>query len=122
MTNIKDVLASRGRGKAPLQTVYHRGKTSRVWSTQSRDAAIIEVLLQTGIRLSELAGLTLTDVEIPQKISKEVENVGSVLIRRGRGRKDRVIALNYKSCRALRSYLQVRPRDTITLGLFSSGQ
>ena len=35
-------------------------------ANQPRDAAIIEVLLQTGIRLSEIAGLTLTDIEIPQ--------------------------------------------------------
>ena len=70
-------------------------------ANQPRDAAIIEVLLQTGIRLSEIAGLTLTDIEIPQKISKDAENVGSVLIRRGKGRKDRVIALNYKELRVL---------------------
>jgi len=89
-------------------------------ANQPRDAAMIEVLLQTGIRLSEIAGLTLTDIEIPQKISKDADNVGSVLIRRGKGRKDRVIALNYKACRALRSYLHVRPRDIMTQGLFIS--
>src|SRR5437588_6965674 len=89
-------------------------------ANQPRDAAMIEVLLQTGIRLSEIAGLTLTDIEIPQKISKDAENVGSVLVRRGKGRKDRVIALNYKACRALRSYLHVRPRDIMTQGLFIS--
>jgi len=89
-------------------------------ANQPRDAAIIEVLLQTGIRLSELAGLSLTDIEIPQKISKDADNVGSLLVRRGKGRKDRVIALNYKACRALRSYLHIRPRDTFTQGLFIS--
>lgn len=91
-----------------------------VVADQPRDAAIIEVLLQTGIRLSELAGLTLTDIEVPQKISKDADNVGSVLIRRGKGRKNRVIALNYKACLALRSYLHIRPRDSLTQGLFLS--
>ena len=35
-------------------------------ANQPRDAAIIEALLQTGITLSEIAGLTLTDTELPQ--------------------------------------------------------
>lgn len=37
----------------------------RVCSHNARDAAIIEVLLQTGMRLSELAGRKTTDIELP---------------------------------------------------------
>lgn len=37
------------------------------YSHEIRDAAIIELLLQTGIRLSELANLTIDDIELPKK-------------------------------------------------------
>src|SRR5205823_3257203 len=64
---------------------------------QVRDAAIIELLLQTGMRLSELCRLTLAQVELPAKISREDGHVGSVRIF-GKGRKDRTVTLNWKAC------------------------
>jgi Site-specific recombinase XerD len=36
-----------------------------------RDQAIIELFLQTGMRLSELARLTVSDLNLPAKVSKE---------------------------------------------------
>jgi site-specific recombinase XerD len=80
----------------------------RVCSHHPRDAAIIEVLLQTGMRLSELAKLTLGDVEIPKRITRDPDNTGSVRVTR-KGRKTQVIPLNYKACQALHAYLKVRP-------------
>ena len=41
-----------------------------------RDAAIIELLLQTGLRLSEIARLTLDDVELPQKVRRPNKATG----------------------------------------------
>lgn len=87
-------------------------------ANRPRDAAIIELFLQTGMRLSELANLQVTDIELPTKLSKET--VGHVFIRRGKGRKDRVIALNYNGCKAVRAWLHVRPRDVETEHLFTS--
>jgi integrase/recombinase XerD len=75
---------------------------------QTRDAALIELVLQTGMRLSELARMTVGDLELPAKITKEVDHVGIVRIL-GKGRKSRTITLNWKACRALSSYLRVRP-------------
>jgi site-specific recombinase XerD len=40
-------------------------------SHNARDAAIIELFLQTGMRLSELAKLTLTDIEVPKRITMD---------------------------------------------------
>lgn len=65
-----------------------------------RDAAIIELLLQTGMRRSELARLTLADIELPAKISREHGHVRAVHIL-GKGRKDRTVTLNWRACRAL---------------------
>jgi site-specific recombinase XerD len=72
-----------------------------------RDEAIIELLLQTGIRLAELARLKVSDIELPAKVDRE--HTGAVHIQ-GKGRKARTVTLNFKACRALRNYLQVRPR------------
>lgn len=80
----------------------------RVCSHHPRDAAIIEALLQTGMRLSELAQLTLADVEIPKRITRDQDNTGSVRVKR-KGGKTQVISLNYKACQALDAYLKVRP-------------
>ena len=76
---------------------------------EARDGAIIELLLQTGIRQSECAGIRLADIQLPARISREVGNVGSLQVR-GKGRKDRVVTLNYKACRAIKTYLAVRPK------------
>lgn len=76
-----------------------------------RDLAIIELLLQTGMRLSELSRLTLSDINLPAKITRGAGDVGSVLIRGGKGRKDRSITLNWRACRAIKSYLAIRPKS-----------
>jgi site-specific recombinase XerD len=80
----------------------------RAASHNARDAAIIELFLQTGMRLSELAKLQLHDVEIPKRITMDVDTMGLVRIRR-KGGKTAAIPLNYKACRALAAYVQVRP-------------
>jgi integrase/recombinase XerD len=80
----------------------------RVASHNARDAAIIEMFLQTGMRLSELANLTLLDIEIPKRITQDVDTMGIVRIKR-KGGKTAAIPLNYKACRAVAAYLHVRP-------------
>lgn len=79
-------------------------------ANEPRDAAIIELLLQTGIRLSELTKLSLRDIELPAKTAKDENGVGALVIREGKGRKGRVLSLNYKACKALKSWLKVRPQ------------
>ena len=75
---------------------------------ETRDAAIVELLLQTGIRLAELAHLSLEDIELPARVARDEGSVGNVHIL-GKGRKDRTVTLNWKVCRALKAYLAVRP-------------
>lgn len=72
-----------------------------------RDQTIIELLLQTGLRLSEVARLHVNHVSLPIKISKEPGYVGSVTVL-GKGRKQRSVTLNYKACRAIKNYLSIR--------------
>jgi integrase len=51
-----------------------------------RNAALIELFLQTGLRLSEVASLTLDDLELPT--SDESRSIGAVSVN-GKGRKRR---------------------------------
>jgi site-specific recombinase XerD len=68
-----------------------------------RDAAMIEVLLQTGMRLSDVADLRLADLELaPDRVCTA---------RVGTGRHHRIVRLNTKACEALGRYLRVRPTD-----------
>lgn len=87
---------------------------------QARDAAIVEVLLQTGIRLGELARLRLDDLSIPTAITESTHDAGALTVRQGKGRKDRTITLNHRACEALAAYLQVRPADVPYCEVFLS--
>lgn len=90
-----------------------------VVANKPKIAAIIELLLQTGIRLSELASLTVNDIRLPVKITKDENSVGDLIIKAGKGGKGRVLPLNYKVCPALKTWLKVRPNDG-SLALFTS--
>jgi integrase/recombinase XerC len=66
-----------------------------------RDYAVLQVFLQTGIRVSELANLTRNDIDF----------VKPAITVRGKGSVQREIALEKKGLHALKSYLAVRPES-----------
>ena len=68
-----------------------------------RDIALVEVLVNTGLRAGELAKLTLDDLELS-------ERKGKLTVRSGKGAKYREVPLNADARRALRDYLDVRPQ------------
>jgi integrase len=63
----------------------------RACSHEIRDAAIIE-LLQTGARLSELARLTLDDIDLPKRVSRDPADTRRLFVH-GKGIKERTISL-----------------------------
>jgi site-specific recombinase XerD len=69
-----------------------------------RDEAVIALLLHTGLRLNEAAGLCVRDV-ILNKRSGKVCVYG-----KGRGKKYREVPLNREVRKALAAYLEVRPK------------
>jgi integrase/recombinase XerC len=73
-------------------------------SDNIRDYAIIQTFLQTGIRLSELANLHVDDVDIEHRI---------LIVRQGKGKKDRQIPLVDDVLKALRNYLRYRTTQLI---------
>ncbi len=67
----------------------------------SRDLAIVILLLGTGIRLSELVGLTLDRINL--------ENADRSIKVQGKGNKERIIPLTNEVVSTLKQYLKQRP-------------
>ena len=68
-----------------------------------RNHAIITLFLNCGLRLSELVGINLKDIDFS-------ENKLNVI---GKGNKERAIYLNKACVEALKSYIEVRPHEGI---------
>jgi integrase/recombinase XerC len=66
----------------------------------ARDRAILETLYGGGLRVSELAGLDLDDLDLRSGVARV----------RGKGRKERLAPLGSAAAAALREYLASRPR------------
>lgn len=75
-----------------------------------RNVAIIQMLLQTGIRLSELTVLTLDDLDLPPERKAGKAEGGSLRVTR-KGGDEKLLALNSKAVEAIRAYLKVRPQS-----------
>ncbi len=69
-----------------------------------RDRAILELLYASGVRVAELVGADLGDMEISGAMGDGVLRV------LGKGRKERLAPIGSKAVRALRAYLRARPR------------
>ncbi len=69
-----------------------------------RDEAIFNLLLYTGLRVAEASALKVGDVEISARKAR-------VTVRKGKGRKYRVIPLHSVAKKSLEAYLKVRPAD-----------
>jgi len=67
-----------------------------------RDYAILQVFLQTGVRVGELCALTRRDIDFDRR---------TVHVGHGKGQKARTIELEKKGIQAIRSYLAVRPES-----------
>lgn len=86
----------------PIPRILTKSEYQRllqVCSDDVRDKAIITLLLQTGIRLSELTSLTMANVHLPDDIA--IFSKGS--------RKGRTIPLNSKTSEVLQTYITYRP-------------
>ena len=80
-----------------------------------RNYAVVQFLIQTGLRISEAAALCWADLKLR-------ERAGSVRVRQGKGRKEREVPLNASARRALRTYLEPRGALPPEAPLFLSGR
>jgi integrase len=71
---------------------------------KTRDKAMLELMARAGLRVSEIVTLRMKDVTIRPRS-------GDVLVRHGKGMKERDIPLGRQTRRALAFYLSVRPEQ-----------
>lgn len=77
------------------------------WSTDNiREKAMIDFLFSSGCRAAECAAVKLSDIDWQNR---------SVLIRHGKGDKQRTVFFNAEAYVSLRSYLSIRSDDTDAL-------
>ncbi len=94
-----------GNGLTKRQLAFHN-------STKLRDAAIITLFLGTGIRISELVGLNLDDIDF---------NTNSFVVTRKGGNRA-VLYFNNEVASALHDYVDTREKDNNENALFLSLQ
>jgi integrase/recombinase XerC len=66
-----------------------------------RDRAILETLYSSGLRVSELVGLNWRDID---------DEVGMVLVRSGKGNKDRMVPIGDPALDALKAWRRAMPK------------
>jgi site-specific recombinase XerD len=66
---------------------------------QLRDRAVLEVLYSSALRIGELIRLDLTDIDFAGR---------TLVIRQGKGRKDRVVPIGRRAARLTQRYVQTR--------------
>ena len=73
----------------------------------ARDRAIVMLFLQTGIRLSELVGLNLSDLDLPEPLPGISPTTGTIRVTR---RHDQVelLPVNWKAVQALEAWIERR--------------
>lgn len=76
-----------------------------------RDRAILETLYSTGIRVSELVGLNVDQVDL----------IGSIVKVAGKGKKERLVPIGTKAVDAIRDYVESRAKASSILFLNKNG-
>jgi len=87
---------------AEIAQILNAPDTSEPSGLGIRDRAMMETLYSTGMRRAELVNLDLTDLDSER---------GTVLIRQGKGKKDRMVPIGERALTWIARYVQeVRPR------------
>lgn len=87
-----------GLSSSQVNALLRQAQISR---DPTRNYAIVQLLLQTGMRLSECSGLTFGDISFG-------ERGGTLLVRAGKGNKARSVPLNSSARDALATYVAPR--------------
>ena len=104
---VKSVRVIRGRGPLGLTAAEVHGLLRAAGGSSHglarRNYALVQLMLQTGLRVGEVAALRRSDVVLRDR-------AGTVRVRNGKGLKEREVPLNATARRALRQLLEQEPR------------
>ncbi|MFC1955788.1 tyrosine-type recombinase/integrase [Chloroflexota bacterium] len=81
---------------SPNEITSLLNQCSKKTALDLRNRAIISVFIDSGLRISELVGLTLDDIDL---------DTGSITIRNGKGGKQRMVRIGITALQALRKYV-----------------
>jgi len=76
-----------------------------------RDKAILETFYSTGMRISELVGVSIDDIDF----------IGGVVKVMGKGKKERIVPIGEYALSAIRKYMDTKQKETIALFLNKNG-
>lgn len=87
---------------APIRCIDEEGQTGEMaLQLAMRDKAILETIYSSGLRISELVGLNLEDMD----------SAGEALRVRGKGKKERLVPLGGLASQAIGAYLKILPAN-----------
>jgi site-specific recombinase XerD len=86
----------------PLPRYLRDGEVEKLFAKvkKRRDRAMFMIMLRCGLRVAEVAALSIDAIEQKRK---------RLLVQNGKGRKDRIVYLSNDALSALNDYLKVRP-------------
>jgi integrase/recombinase XerD len=90
----------------PLDPISLEDVSLLLACSDERDKAVFLFLLDTGVRANELCSINLEDMNLGD---------GSVVVRKGKGRKPRVVFIGRKTRRAIRAYFRTRHDNSAAL-------
>lgn len=103
-SNPADYVSTPRLGKTLPQFLYEDEMNKLIESIDKKDyasirnRAILETLYSTGVRVSELVGMNLNDIDLEEGIARIF----------GKGKKERIVALGSKCLESFRQYLMKR--------------
>ena len=88
----------------PLPRYLRDEQVSRLFDCidNPRDFAMFKLMLRCGLRVEEVSNITLDALDLPR---------GQLLVREGKGAKDRMVYLSHDAYRAVVEYMKLRPQS-----------
>jgi tyrosine recombinase XerC len=78
----------------------------------SRDRAILETFYSSGLRISELVGINIDDIDF----------IGGIIKIRGKGKKERIVPVGDTAIEAIRAYIDKKKKESQALFLNKNGK
>jgi len=103
--SIKGIKEAKTAPKALTKNEVRRFLREVHKSRKLRDIAIFELMANTGLRVGELVDLRVEDLELGPRS-------GTLVVRKGKGEKYRVVPLNLKVRKIISEYLSENPQNT----------